>query len=295
MDIKIKQVDAFTSKAFGGNPAGVVTDSSNISDELKQKIAREMNLSETAFVSNSKVADFKVQFFTPNSEVDLCGHATIATFSSLYEEGKLDANKSIFYQETKAGILPVELTSIGGEEVFMMTQALPKLEEAGIDRREVAGLLGLTMDDLMDTPIMRVSTGIWWLVFGIKEVEKLRNSKPDFRAIEELSRKYNVVGINPFCMDTLNEACDFQSRAFAPLVGVNEDPVCGTGNGCVASYIVLNNLIDFSDSIDLIGEAGIEVNRPGLVYVNIEKRKKDITKVKAGGSAITVLEGNIKY
>lgn len=295
MDIKIKQVDAFTSKAFGGNPAGVVTDANNISDELKQKIAREMNLSETAFVSNSKVADFKVQFFTPNSEVDLCGHATIATFSSLYEERKLDTNKSIFYQETKAGILPVELTSIGGEEVFMMTQALPKLEEAGIDRREVAGLLGLTMDDLMDTPIMKVSTGIWWLVFGVKEVEKLRNSKPDFRAIEELSRKYNVVGINPFCMDTLNEAYDFQSRAFAPLVGVNEDPVCGTGNGCVASYIVLNNLIDFSDSIDLIGEAGKEVDRPGLVYVNIEKRKKDITKVKVGGSAITVLDGNIKY
>ena len=112
MEIKIKQVDAFTDIPFGGNPAGVVTDAAGLSDELKQKIAREMNLSETAFVSPSKVADFKVQFFTPRFEVDLCGHATIGTFSALYEEGKLPADKSIFYQETKAGVLPVELTSI---------------------------------------------------------------------------------------------------------------------------------------------------------------------------------------
>jgi len=126
MEIKIKQVDAFTSIPFGGNPAGVVTDASGLSDELKQKIAREMNLSETAFVSPSKIADFKVQFFTPRFEVDLCGHATIGTFSALYEEGKLPVDKNIFYQETKAGVLPVELTSINNKYVGVAEDSVCK-------------------------------------------------------------------------------------------------------------------------------------------------------------------------
>ncbi|WP_432667247.1 PhzF family phenazine biosynthesis protein [Wukongibacter baidiensis] len=294
MKINIKQVDAFTKAPFGGNPAGVVTDANNLSDELKQKIAREMNLSETAFVSNSKDADFKVQFFTPNSEVDLCGHATIATFSALYEEGKLDSNKNLFYQETKAGVLPVELIDTNQEKVFMMTQALPKLEEMKNDKAEIARLIGLNKEDLLDLPVMKVSTGIWWLVFGIKKIEKLSKVKPNLKLIEDFSRENNIVGIMPFCIETLDSKYDYHSRCFAPLVGVNEDPVCGTGNGCIASYMVFNNLISFDQSIDLIGEAGIEVHRPGYAYVSLEKSGNDITKVRVGGAAITILDGNLK-
>lgn len=101
--VKIKQVDVFTTNFFSGNPAGVVVDANQIPDESKQSIAREMNLSETAFVSHSNLADFKVQFFTPNAEVDLCGHATIATFSALYEEGKLAAHQPYFTRKRRLG------------------------------------------------------------------------------------------------------------------------------------------------------------------------------------------------
>jgi len=157
MLVRVKQVDAFTKIPFGGNPAGVVTEADVLDDELKQKIAREMNLSETAFVSKSDVADFKVQFFTPKSEVDLCGHATIGTFSALYEEGRLDTNKTVYYQETKAGVLPVELMEINGENIFMMTQVVPKFEEVRADREEIAKLFGLEKQDLTDLPVMKVS------------------------------------------------------------------------------------------------------------------------------------------
>ncbi|HYF84520.1 MAG TPA: PhzF family phenazine biosynthesis protein [Clostridia bacterium] len=293
--IKIKQVDAFTSIPFGGNPAGVVTDASGVTDDVKQKIAKEMNLSETAFVSTSRVADFKVQFFTPRFEVDLCGHATIGTFSALYEEGKLDLGKDIFYQETKAGVLPVELMSINNEKVFMMTQATPKFESLDLSKSEVAELLGLNEGELLDIPAMKVSTGIWWLVFGIKTLDKLMNAKPDLKAVERISEKYKLIGITPFCLEVLDQKYSYHMRAIAPFVGIAEDPVCGTGNGSVASYIIQNKLVECDEAIDLIGEEGQEVGRPGCVYVNISKQNSEIQRVKVGGTAVTVLDGELRY
>jgi len=293
--IDIKQIDAFTTIPFGGNPAGVVTDASNLTEDEKQKIAREMNLSETAFVSHSDVADFKVQFFTPRFEVDLCGHATIGTFSALYEEKKLDLNKRIFKQETRAGVLPIELVDIKGNQVFMMTQTLPKFEQFNMDRENLAKLVGLSGDDLLDVPAMKVSTGLWWLVVGIKSLEKLKNIKPDLQAIEELSEKNRIIGITPFCLETMNSSYDYHLRAIAPYVGIAEDPVCGTGNGSVAAYIIQNKLIECDGSISMIGEQGQEVNRPGCVYVSISKQNNEISEVKVGGNAVTVLEGKMMF
>ncbi len=293
--IKIKQVDAFTSIPFGGNPAGVVTDAADITDELKQRIAKEMNLSETAFVSPSEVADFKVQFFTPRFEVDLCGHATVGTFSALYEEGRLDLRKNVFLQETKAGVLPVELVTIGDQKVFMMDQTVPKFEIVDISKETAAALIGLSCGDILDVPIMKTSTGIWWLTFGVKSLDKLMSAKPDLQAIEKLSEKYDLIGITPFCLEALDKGCSYHLRAFAPRVGVVEDPVCGTGNGSVASYIIHNGLIACNGQIDLIGEEGQEVQRPGSVYASIFNDSGAITRVKVGGTAITVLTGEILY
>lgn len=293
LKIKIKQVDAFTTIPFGGNPAGVVIDAEGLSNELKQKIAREMNLSETAFVSASEVADFKVQFFTPRLEADLCGHATIGTFSALYEEGKLDTGKNVFFQETKAGVLPVELTNINGEKVFMMTQTIPKFESLDLGKNEIAELIGLKEYDLMDTPAMKVSTGLWYLVFGVKKLDRLMKVKPDLKAIEAICEKYNLIGVVPFCLEVLDPKYDYHLRVFAPLAGVTEDPVCGTGNGSVASYIVQNKLVKCDEALDMTGEEGQEVGRPGCVYVSIFKQDGEINRVKVGGTAVTVLEGVI--
>lgn len=293
--IAIKQVDAFTRIPFGGNPAGVVTDAIHITDEEKQKIAREMNLSETAFVSPSAVADFKVQFFTPRFEVDLCGHASIATFSTLYEEQKLNPTKTVYTQETKAGVLPIELTNVSGETVFMMTQPLPKFEAIDVDGKRLSELLGLQENDLMALPAAKVNTGLWWLVVGIKSLEKLQNIKPNLTAIEELSEQYGFIGITPFCLETLDKNYSYHLRAIAPYVGIAEDPVCGTGNGSVASYIIQNKLIAWEESINLIGEQGQEVDRPGCVYAIISMQNNEITGVKIGGTAVTVLEGKMVF
>ena len=292
--IKIKQVDAFTSLPFGGNPAGVVTDANNISDDIKQKIAKEMNLSETAFVSHSDKADFKVQFFTPRFEVDLCGHATIATFDTLYKENKLDLSKDKIYQETKAGILPIEIRNINNKTIFMMTQVSPIFENLDYLRDEVAKSLNLSSDDLLTYPVEKISTGLWWLVFGVKSLELLKNINPDLNKISKLSEVNDFAGFSIFAMETIDKEATYHIRSIAPFCGVAEDPVCGTGNGCVASYIVHHKLIE-GNKLSLIGEQGNFVNRPGRVYVEIQNNNGDITDVKIGGEATTVLEGEIIY
>lgn len=295
MKILFKQIDAFTKVPFGGNPAGVVLDASGLSSETKVKIAREINASETAFVSHSSVADFRFQFFTPAAEVDMCGHATIATFFAMADEGKLDLTKDVFRIETNAGILPVEVSSVGGEKIFLLTLATPQFQKIDASKKDVAALLGLQEDDLLDQPAMNVYTGIWWTVFGVKKLEKLMTAKPDLKAIEKFSEKFATTGITPFCLETLDAQKSYHLRAIAPLVGVVEDPVCGTGNGCVASYIAHNHLVEFQEQIDLIGEQGMEVNRPGCVYVNVHKTNNQVDRTKIGGTAMTVLEGSLNF
>ncbi len=190
MKKKIYQVDAFTDKVFGGNPAGVVIDAEGLSEEQMKQIAKEMNLSETAFVFTSKEKDYDyiVKFFTPTQEVELCGHATIATCYTIYRELVLrkekievsggdsilpgvekiilslmemgvsendqiekDINKRnlIVRQKTKAGILPVELNFDNDRlDSVMMTQTSPNFDNKYIDSIRLASIMGLDIDDI---------------------------------------------------------------------------------------------------------------------------------------------------
>lgn len=293
--IMIKQVDAFTEIPFGGNPAGVVTSAESLHEEQMQLIAREMNLSETAFVTSSEKADFKVRFFTPGSEVDLCGHATIGSFHALQEEGRLDPGRSVFTQETKAGVLEVERSFVDGQPVFMMTQAKPRFEDIGASRGEIAGLLRVDESELLDAAPLNVSTGIWWFVVGLKRLETIRNLKPDFTAMSDFSERHGLVGMIPFCLQTLDPRNSLHMRAFAPFAGVNEDPVCGTGNGCAGAFIAHHRLVEFEDEADLVSEAGYEVHRPGRVFISLHREAGEITRVKVGGAAVTILEGKMRF
>ena len=292
--IGIRQVDAFTEVPFGGNPAGVVTVADSLDEAQMQLIAREMNLSETAFVASSDKADFKVRFFTPNSEVDLCGHATIGSFAALHEEGRLEGTRSVFTQETKAGVLEVERSFRDGRAVFTMTQAKPRFRDTGASREEVARLLRVDVSELLDVPPMAVSTGLWWFVVGFRRLATVQSLSPDLPAIRDFSGRHGLIGVIPFCLETLDPGADLHMRAFAPFVAIDEDPVCGTGNGSAGAYIGTHRLVDFPDEVDLVSEAGIEVRRPGKVFVSLRREGGEISRVRVGGSAVTVLEGTMR-
>ena len=284
--IKIKGVDAFTSIPFCGNPAGVVMDADDLTDEEMQLIAKEMNYSETAFIMKSEVADFKVRFFSPKREVDLCGHATIATFFVLAKEERI--LNEVTSQETKAGILPVHIRN----KIIMMTQAKPVFKKVDVDKGVIASALGIPMMNInSNLPIEAVSTGLFSLLVPIRKIETVQEMNPDFAKVEEICKKLDVGSIFIFTFETLDPECMVHARCFAPLYGINEDPVTGTASGALGAYLVKHK----SSPTSLILEQGYEVGRPGKVFIEIDIKNRKIEEVMVGGRAIEVFSGEIFY
>ena len=285
--IDVKRVNAFTNSKNGGNPAGVVLNSPELTNEKMMFVTKTLAVSETAFVTQSKVADYKVRFFTPNSEVDLCGHATIATFYTMGYENIFGGKDVTVKQETKAGILPVDLSfSKGKIDRVMMTQDRIKLKDIQMDIYRLAGALKIDVSDIdQSLPSQIVSTGLFTLPICIKSLEILRKIKPDFNKVKHLCERLGVGSFHLFCFDTIDTGSVYHSRNFAPVYGVNEDPVTGTANGAVCGYLIKNNIIREKK---LICEQGDIIGRPGRVYVEI---KDDFVKV--GGIARIVEEKKI--
>lgn len=296
----IKTVDAFTAEPFSGNPAGVITDALGLSKEEMQKIANEMNLVETTFVfpPNEPNADYLIRYFTPQNEVAVAGHPTVATIHALIEDGKIKpVNKSHQVRvETGAGVLPVDIVTDTGEYRITLTLATPQFEFAPLSHKELAVLLG-TESSNVDTryPIQKLYTGIHWFVARLSNLKAIRNLRPDMASIAELSRREKVTGIQVFTTETEDPQCDFHVRTFLPNEGINEDPVCGTGNSCIGSYIVEHAIKSSNGQIQFTSEQGLEVGRPGRVYVEVEGQPHAITKVKISGTAVTVLTGEIRF
>jgi len=154
MKISVKKVNAFTDSLKGGNPAGVVLNSPDLTDEQMAHITKQLKVSETAFVFPSKKADYKIRFFSPSIEVDLCGHGTIATFFVMALEGVFPRNRNIIVrQETKAGILPVniEFSDDGRIDRVMMTQGKPVLKDIYLDISEIADSLNISIEEIDDS------------------------------------------------------------------------------------------------------------------------------------------------
>ena len=166
--IKVYTLNAFTDDVSGGNPAGVVLDADNLTEKQMQGIAKKVGFSETAFVMSSDSADFRVRFFTPSDEVDLCGHATIATFKLLLLKGRIATG--VYKQETLAGILSVEALADGS---ILMEQSIPEYYEI-IEPSEIAKSLGLLVSELSeDYPVQVVSTGLKDIMVPVKSLEAL--------------------------------------------------------------------------------------------------------------------------
>lgn len=302
--LKVYQVDAFTRQSFGGNPAGVVTEVSKISEEEMQKIAREMNCSETAFVlpaTNSK-ADFKVRFFTPSEEVDLCGHATIATFHVLYEEGKinLDCKEKLVFQETKAGVLPVYLiaSNDGKLDRVIMGQTMPKIIKISDEISQVAELLGLEVADLElnNLPLQIVSTGLPDMMVPVKNLDTLKKASPDFTRLRKYQKEKGFISIHAFTFETENPDSYIHTRDFAPSVDINEESATGTANGALAAYLVENKAVSLEEEkVVMKIEQGYIMDRPSEIVAEILHDNGEIREVRVGGSAVIVMKGIVMW
>lgn len=259
MEMPIYQVDAFNSEPFHGNPAGVCLLSQPQSDEWMQNVAREMNLSETAFLLPEGDA-YRLRWFTPAVEVDLCGHATLASAHVLWESGKASKDQELRFN-TRSGLLTAR--RVGGwiELNFPVTPVEPTPAPAGLE-------------EMLGCKFTFCGKSIFDYLVEVENEATVRNLKPDFIRLKELPARGIIV-----TSQATTPGYDFVSRFFAPPAGIDEDPVTGSAHCALAPY--------WSKKLAKTNFNACQVSaRTGILRVQL-----DGERVRIQGQAVTVIKG----
>ena len=276
-------VDAFTSEPFGGNPAGVVLlgEGTPFPDEkLMQHIAAELRFPETAFVQQNGPEDFTVRYFPPCSEVDLCGHATIASFGLMRREGIISKGM-VCRNHTLAGELEVKI----GDEV-MMQMAHPQVIVPLLDIEYLhETMAGMNSIEWPDMPVEVISTGLPDIIMPVGSVEGLNSLRPDMDALTELSRELNVIGVHAFAIS--DDGYTAHVRNFAPLYGVPEESATGTANAALNYYLYRRNIVKHDEECRFM--QGEVMQRPSVVATSMTKDGI----VYVGGQSAVVASGEL--
>ncbi len=281
---KIFQIDAFATKSFEGNPAGV-TFGEDFSDEEMQLISKEMNLSETAFLTSSEKADYKLRWFTPQVEVDLCGHATIASLHFLKELNKIKNRKKITF-ETRSGVLncPVE------DEYYMMEIPVPQIERFECCREEIISALNIERISIPDEYEFILVNNAYLYIY-CDSLEALKNTQPNFSELLQVGNKNGFKAAVIFTLETFDKESFAHSRFFAPAYGINEDPVTGSANGPLIIVLKELGLLNKDENeITKTFEQGDIIGRKGRVKVTHLPKTGGLF---IGGTAVTVLIGDL--
>ncbi len=292
--IKLFTVDAFTDKMFKGNPAGVVILEEKIDDEKMQLIAKELNLSETAFLLPSKNpnSDFNIRYFTPTNEIDFCGHATIAVSWILGMEYDYINKVKQLKLQTNIGVVPIDWDIINDKlNAVVMKQVEPKMKAYDEEIEEVLKYLNLSYDDIdIRYKIKYAYTGNWHLLIPVKTRDIIMSCHPDFSKLKDHNKLRSISTTHLFTFDTKDNNDLLLTRDFAPAVGVDEDPVTGSANGALAGYLVLEKIVDENNQFYI--KQVNSLNRYGQLMIRTEVVDKKV-KVYVGGKAVIVIKGEI--
>lgn len=298
MEVGVSLWDAFTEVRFSGNVAGVITRADELSLGQMQSMATELNAPTTGFVTGFEAGPppvFSVRYFTPRTEIDLCGHVTVAVFSALAAEGRLVAREggTLAYQKTAAGMLPVLLHPAGsGRVTVQMEQRRPTYAFPNIAARELVELLGGT-ELHRHLPPEVVSTGLRHLLVPFPQVEALGLLSPDFGRLGRLSRDLGVDTVCAFAVMPGTNAV--RARDFCPGIGADEEPASGTTSGALACYLIGHGQVDAGRSglVTVEVHQGVEMGRPSRIEVDAKVDGREIQRVWARGRATMALQGKM--
>jgi len=297
----LKHVNAFTDRPFTGNPAGVVLDARGLSDVRMQAVAREMNLSETAFILPSTVrnADIQVRWFTPQVEVPLCGHATIAAFHALAVEGMAGMKTSGTYRfrvQTKSGILGVVVEKKYSASMIEFQIPLPKFKRIKEVPRALLNALGISAGEVEPRlPFVQQS----YLYLPLKRFSTVKAMKPDSKKLLACLRATHTLGICVFSLKTIEKSSAVHSRFFAPAAGIDEDPVTGSANGPLGWYLYtyvvpggfsIPSFILPDGRVEFIGEQGDVIGRRGRVKIRLRVSGEGVEHLSIAGEAVTIMD-----
>lgn len=282
LQVPFQQVDVFTDTPFKGNPVAVVLDSNNLSSDDMQEIANWTNLSETTFVCKptDPQADYKLRIFSPKNELSFAGHPTLGSAFAILKHGIRPKTPGRLIQESGIGL--VDIITEGNKMFFTLPEANVKSIDHA-DLNELARALGVTSNSVKAS--LAIDIGIVWMTLQLTDAEEVRNLKPDMMKLASLI-PYGVTGVTVFGIQSTNSDAKLEVRSFAPNEGVAEDPVCGSGNGCVATLVRQLGLI--SDS-SYVASQGYCLGRNGRVEV----RFKDNGKILLGGNVVTCVVGQL--
>jgi trans-2,3-dihydro-3-hydroxyanthranilate isomerase len=297
------QADVFTEVIFGGNPVAVFPDAEGLNDDEMQKIAREMNLSETAFVlpPTDPRADVQVRFFTPSTELPFAGHPTIGTHVVLASLGRYQITGPVtrIWQQLRNSILPVDLITDGSGRTdrAVMTQEEARHGEVFQDKAKLAKALGLTVEDIHpDLPAQVFSTGLPGLIIPLTSLSAIQRITLNVGLFNEICRSMSVTGAEVFTLETLDKAHHAHVRNFDPLVGILEDPATGSMAGALGAYLLANSVFPYefdASTTHMVIEQGYEMGRPSLIEVEVDIVSGVITEVRVGGQVVIVIEGEV--
>jgi trans-2,3-dihydro-3-hydroxyanthranilate isomerase len=284
-------VDVFAEEKFSGNQLAVFRFVKELSDAEMQRIAKEMNFSETTFILLDEKQDggYDVRIFTPDTELPFAGHPTLGTaFVIQHEIIKEPINKVVL--NLKAGQIPVSFSyTEENSNILWMKQLQPIFGET-FDAEIISEVLSLDVRDIDENfPIQDVSTGLPVVIVPLKTLDAMKRARIIRSKYFEFTKDIHAKIVLIFCPETYKMAHDLNVRVFADHYGIPEDPATGSANGCLAAYLVKHRYFG-KDQISLQVEQGYEIGRPSLLLLKSEEKKQEIA-VYVGGKVEMIAKG----
>jgi trans-2,3-dihydro-3-hydroxyanthranilate isomerase len=280
-------VDVFAEKKYAGNQLAVFREAGGLCGEEMQRLARETNFSETTFILQDGERDggYDVRIFTPEEEIPFAGHPTLGTAHVIHKE-ILKGKTGALTLNLKVGKIPV---TFGRDGYNWMKQIEPEFGKQH-PAETIAVIIGLTADDIDDRcPVQEVSTGLPFFIVPLKTLSALKMAKVDRDKYFTFIKDSWAKGILIFCPQAHEAQNDISVRVFVECFGVPEDPATGSGNGCLAGYLVKHRYFG-KDRIDIRSEQGYEIGRPSLLLLKAEQAGTGIN-IAVGGKAVIVAKG----
>lgn len=292
---RILTVDVFAEKPLAGNQLAVVLDAADIPSEAMQKIAKEMNISETTFVLPPSDPSYaaRVRIFTPASELQFAGHPTVGTAWVLATEGLVPGGALEFILEE--GVGPVPVRGVKGPDGLTFWMTHPELTFGAIERRRVqaAGVIGLTEDDLVpDVPVQVASTGNPFLFFALRDARAVDEAVADQELLSDILEGTHGFGAFIFAAVGGNR---LYSRMFS--LDIPEDPATGSGSGPLGAFAVKYGLVPRAPKVAIVSEQGTKMGRQSFIHIELAYgASEDIpTRIEVGGSVRPVIAGTLLH
>jgi len=293
MERKLYIVDVFAEEKYSGNQLAVITGAKGLSTEEMQKIAQEMNYSETTFITggDESSVEYAVRIFTPVEEIPFAGHPTLGTAYVILKE-VLQKNVFLITLNMKVGKIPVLIDYKGDEpDLIWMEQPSPFFGKK-VNPDQMARSLDLPQGAIHSLfPVEEVSTGFPFIVVPLKSLKYVQEAKIIQKRFEEVVSEYTAKAVLIFASETYSPKNQLNVRVFCPLHGIPEDPATGSANGCLAAYLVKHGFFE-SDEIDIRVEQGYEIGRKSLIYLRSQNNQGNIV-VNVGGKVVMIARGEL--